>query len=96
MTISDETLEKITDFPWGKDGDVLDWLRFCAIQWNTFFGSVKKYTENGEGVVEFVTGGWSENDAILSAMRRNGFLWMASWHSSYRGGRHKFSVELPQ
>ena len=95
MPVSDKALEKIASWPWGEKEDVLDWLSFCAAQWDTFFGSVKKYAENGEGVVEFMTGGWSENKTILSAMRRNGFLWMASWHSSYRGGRHKFSVPLP-
>ena len=91
MTISDETLEKIASWPWVLEKD---WLRFCAIQWNTFYGSTtKEYVENGERIVEFITGGWSENEAILSAMRSNELLWMECWHSSYRGGRYKFSVE---
>ena len=93
MPVSDEALEKIDNWASGKDGDVSDWLRFCASQWNNFYGLTQKYAENGELIVEFITGGWSENEAILSAMRRNGFLCMASWHSSYRGGRYKFSVE---
>ena len=93
MAVSDKTLEEIAIWPIVKKADVLDWLRFCASQWNNFYGLTQKYAENGELIVEFITGGWSENEAILSAMRSNELLWMECWHSSYRGGRYKFSVE---
>ena len=93
MTVSDKTLEEIIHWKCEKEGDVLDWLRFCAYQWNIFYGSTHEYVEDGEWIMEFITGGWSENEAILSAMRSNELLWMECWHSSYRGGRYKFSVE---
>ena len=92
MTVSDETLEKIIHWKCEKEDDAIRWLRFCAIQWNTFYGSTKECVEQGERIVEFITGGWSENEAILSAMRSNELLWIECWHSTYRGGRYKFSV----
>ena len=93
MPVSDKTLEEIAVWPLVKYGDMSDWLMFCAIQWNTFYGSTKECVEQGERIVEFITGGWSENEAILSAMRSNELLWIECWHSTYRGGRYKFSVE---
>ena len=93
MTLSPGIIEKIDNWPSGKDGDVSDWLRFCASQWNIFYGSTKECVEQGERIVEFITGGWITNEVILTAMRSNDRLWKECWHSSYRGGRYKFSVE---
>ena len=91
MTISDETLEKIASWSWVLEKD---WLRFCASVWDCQYGSVRDQKEEGRWLMEFITGGWSENEAILSAMRMNHLLWKECWHSSYRGGRYKFSVPL--
>ena len=57
MTVSDETLEKIIHWKCEKEDDAIRWLRFCAYQWNIFYGSTHEYVEDGEWLMEFITGG---------------------------------------
>ena len=93
MTLSPGIIEKIDNWPSGKAGDTSEWLRFCASVWDCQYGSVRDQKEEGRWLVEFATEGWITNEVILTAMRMNDRLWKECWHSSYRGGRHKFSVE---
>jgi hypothetical protein len=48
---------------------------------------------NGEGNRKFLrlaTLGWSGNEELIDAMRRNTLLWMTSWRLSASGGLHIF------
>ena len=38
------------------------------------------------------TGGWSGNEEILGAMRRNILLWRLTWEMARRGGHYRFRV----
>lgn len=41
---------------------------------------------------EFVTGGWSGNEAMIGALRQNFMAWSQLWESSHRGGLHIFRL----
>lgn len=40
------------------------------------------------------TAGWSGNEDIIHAVRKNSFFWSMCWEWSKRGGHYKFSVDL--
>lgn len=63
------------------------WLQACKECWNTSYGRV---THGYDGTVEFVTGGWSANEAVISAMKKNHVMWSLCWESSHRGGLYVF------
>lgn len=93
---TDETLEKIASFK----GKPSLWLDLCAGLWNNTIGSVHDYLSDEElHVVEgdtaeehmkFTTGGWSGNEDIISAMRKNNPYWGVVWRMSVAGGVHVF------
>lgn len=41
--------------------------------------------------LEMATGGWSGNESIMEALRKNMFF-MIAWESSHRGGLFKFNL----
>jgi hypothetical protein len=42
--------------------------------------------------VELVTGGWSGNEDVITALSENPLFWMLTWQESHRGGRHVFHL----
>lgn len=89
---TDSTLETIARWPMRKDGSWSELARFCVAAWNTQYGSISESTDGKNRLVVFVTGGWSDNETILSAMFRNRLFYLSSWHSSQRGGLVRFVV----
>lgn len=63
-------------------------LQYAGNLWDTRYG---KYTHSGARY-EFVTGGWSENEAIIRALKCNAMFMKQCFVSSERGGRHVFVI----
>jgi len=40
-----------------------------------------------------VTGGWSGNEDLVCALRRNVKFWVFCWQASHRGGLHTFHIK---
>lgn len=41
----------------------------------------------------FSTAGWSGNESVIAALKRNSVLWATTWLSSGRGGWYEFQVK---
>lgn len=78
---TDETLEAIKLWPLGKFETLLE---FIFEAWDDTYGVVRE--DERAGTMELVTGGWSGNEEILSAMMFNRTFWSIYWESSSRGG----------
>lgn len=93
-----EELNKITRWPY-TDG---------AKGWFTYIMSKWKYAADGywteslfidpqgrspEHIYAISTTGWSGNEDVIDAMKKNAMLWMSSWYSSRRGGHYEFRVK---
>ena len=50
-------------------------------------------TFDADGVLTLVTGGWSGNESIVSALEPTEF-WLFYWQSSERGGRFVFKIPV--
>lgn len=52
--------------------------------------------DNGKEVYvyEISTGGWSGNESLISAMKKNWMLWATTWVQSRRGGHYIFERKL--
>lgn len=96
---TDETLAAIEgwqpdfedpDGPWAKC------IAFCKSAWNMDYGTLRDEIDDEDGLGDslacFITGGWSANEAVQGAMRRNVMFHAMCWHSSYRGGLTKYIV----
>lgn len=62
--------------------DAAGWLAYIREAWNHNHGRIW----HQDGLLKMATGGWSGNEAIVEAMRRNSLLWSFMWDSSRRGG----------
>ena len=90
--LCDESLQAITDATGGTD----QWLVCCGMVWDLRYGAVRKGCgDDGEYLVEFVTGGWSNNEAIIVAMEENIAMWMCCWYGTKRGGLYQFELKDP-
>ena len=48
----------------------------------------------GNSIIYYIsTGGWSENEELISAMKNNHMFWLFCWISSHRGGHFEFEVK---
>lgn len=70
--------------------DAPGWLAYIQASWNHHYGRIWRE----DGLIKMATGGWSGNEAIVEAMRRNSLLWSMLWESSHRGGLEVFRVGL--
>lgn len=43
---------------------------------------------------EYHTGGWSVNEDVINALRRNILFWSLFWEKSTRGGHYCFRIDL--
>lgn len=73
-------------------------LDFARVLWNSTQGSLRDTLRSEESalfqddarLVRFTTGGWSGNEAIIAALKRNSVAWLMTWQLSARGGLHIF------
>lgn len=85
----DETLQMITEWPRPFEG-LID---FVIDAWNLEYGVVREgpsIHKGAEQVVKFITGGWSGNESLLSALEENMMAYLMLWRLSARGGYHEF------
>lgn len=75
-------------------GTLLGHLELVASLWNTDYGSLTITTTPDDGrIFTFVTGGWSENETLISALEGSFLTHTLTWMKSERGGLHDYSVE---
>jgi hypothetical protein len=90
MCNTDEQLDRLSNWP-AKDPmkqTYAEWLDYAVELWDMDYGTAKR---DGD-VWTFVTGGWSENEYVIAAMRRHWGLWHCTWLASYRGGKFTFDI----
>ena len=68
-------------------------------KWDDYFtgptmGSRKIAADRGKFFYHLSTGGWSGNEDIIGALRRNTLFWITCWESSKRGGHYEFSIRV--
>lgn len=69
-------------------------LSLCEKAYNTDYGlwEVKKL-KNGKVKLWIATGGWSGNEDVVSAMKKNIYL-LLGWQLSERGGAERYEWDL--
>jgi hypothetical protein len=83
--VSESDLQKIRDWP---TGDAQGWFEFIKSVWDENYGAIRERTVE----IQLITGGWSENEAVISAMHDNLGLWLNTWELTRRGGLFEFRV----
>jgi hypothetical protein len=73
------------------NNDPDSFLTLSILLWNGGYGKV--VTDPSATLIEFITGGWSGNEEVITAMKQNP-LWRLLWESSYRGGKHVLRKSL--
>jgi hypothetical protein len=75
----------------GKDPqEMLEWIDQA---WNHEYGDMNiESITTGVDRVEFVTGGWSGNEDVMSAIYKNRLFDGLFWMKSERGGSHVYEV----
>jgi len=93
---TEAALELIRGWHWS---DCHGWFDFIkSIWWMSGWGwheSSVPHDYNPEKTVHqynISTGGWSGNEAIISAMQQNRLLWSLQWVQSRRGGHYIFEL----
>lgn len=70
--------------------DIPGWLAYIKASWNHHYGRMWRRGP----LLKMATGGWSGNESVVEAMRKNSLLWSMLWESSHRGGLEVFRERL--
>ena len=84
---SDKVLYKIRNWSIYDPEGLLEYIRK-----NWYYSHAVTISDDGIEW-EFVTGGWSGDEALIRAFRENKIMWMLLWYSSTASGVHKFVLE---
>lgn len=100
---TEDTLNRIASWQIFCADDVRACLDYAKNVWNEHYGSVSVVppwdfshemsmlrAQKGERFLRFATGGWSANESVVNALRRNTLVNSLSWCLSARGGLHIF------
>lgn len=85
---SSDTLGEIKRWP---ADDVSGLIKYLHLAWNSTYGHISGALWEPDGL-RFVTGGWSGNEDLISALHGTAF-WMRFWQSDHRGGMHVFAEQ---
>lgn len=66
------------------------WLDYAKALWNDHYGG----REESDGKVILITGGWSGNESVVTAMNHN-IYWQMMWYESHRGGKYVLIAPSP-
>lgn len=86
---TEETLRVICEWPIKSNFAVQDLLDYAQKAWRYNF----KIRTGGLGRKRWLyaaTSGWSGNEEIIGALKKNRFFWVCCWLESHRGGGFKF------
>ena len=81
---TDEELDEITKWDYKDFKGLMDYVSTLWNWPNYFKKEGNKFT--------LVTGGWSGNESIISALQDNRMFWTMCWYSSQRGGLYVFEI----
>ena len=70
--------------------DLVEWI---GNQWNNTYGIWKVYKYGNHIKLEIHTGGWSQNEELISEFERVKFIGMF-WQKSEKGGHYYYSFPL--
>lgn len=92
---TDADLERIAQ--WSYD-DAVSWFAFIkSLWWPAGWGwdeedTLERQHQSQRKVHHYnlSTGGWSGNEELIDAMKRNYTLWAMTWRCSRRGGHFEF------
>lgn len=89
-----QTLRKIQH--WKFEDGYLGLMEYIqkAWYWTDFVSSTPAKDNFGRDVIEYklVTGGWSGNEDIITAMEYNHLFYALCWKESHRGGKHIYEI----
>lgn len=92
---SNAALEIIEIWP---SNDIKGWFKFIEGLWYFHHWGwregecVDDDFEEKEYLYNISTAGWSGNESIIRAMKRNWVLWHLTWEQSHRGGHYIFKL----
>ena len=92
---TEETLEKIKK--WEYSDGWLELMQFVgkAWHWPEYCTATDALNYWDKPVLRYrlVTGGWSGNESIITALEGNFIFWNMCWQESHRGGKHIFEIK---
>jgi hypothetical protein len=90
---TDNALEIVEKWHWD---DIKGWFEFIHGIWHLAswgwdeMESIDELTNDRKWCYYISTAGWSGNESIIHAMKRNNWLWAITWVQSRRGGHYIF------
>lgn len=84
----DATLDAITNWMFCSERGLRELMAFVREAWSSLYGRV---TVEGN-LYTLVTGGWSGNESIVSALQNNRMFWGICWQLSQVGGLYEFKL----
>ena len=88
----DSPLDILRDLEPDPGVDVHDQIELIVDLWDFYHGTMQYEAKvDGSYVVEFSTGGWSENEEVIEALM-DSLWWQMFWWKSVRGGHYWLRV----
>lgn len=86
--------EELTRIETWDAADLLGLLRFVrSLWWMPDWGWSEVLSATFPRVrFDLSTGGWSGNESLIEALKKNLYFWASCWVSSRRGGHYEFEV----